>query len=151
MNADLTMTPDMLAVAGRALYGERWQTSLANDLRIGDRVLRRWLAGETPIPDGIKTEVRALMVKRVEEMGGLLRFSVHPSSRQVFHYPTAACFQYDDAGALTLLNPLMVAPDDLPLITEGAAEALRRERERDPRIALSWVDQAGRGSGAGNQ
>jgi hypothetical protein len=149
MNTDLTMTPDKLAAAGRALFGERWQTLLARDLRIGDRVLRRWLAGEARIPAGIETEVRALMIKRIEEMGGMLRFSVNPSSRQVYHYLTNACFQYDDAGVLTLLNPLMVAPEDLPLITAGAAEALRRERERDPRLAFSWVDQAGAGSGAG--
>ena len=30
-------TPDKMARIGRALYGERWRTSLAADLRVADR------------------------------------------------------------------------------------------------------------------
>jgi hypothetical protein len=40
--------------AGEALYGERWQTSLARDLGLSDgRRIRQWLSGDRPIPDGV--------------------------------------------------------------------------------------------------
>jgi hypothetical protein len=139
------MTPDRLANAGRALYGERWQTSLAVDLRVSDRTMRRWLVGDSPIPDSIDDELRALLIKRMNEMGGMIGYSVNPSDYTVFHYPTAACFRYDEAGNLTLLNPAMIAHDDVALITQGAEEALRQDRERDPRIKFMWADRNGRG------
>ena len=133
------MTPDELAAAGRVLYGERWQTSLAMDLNVADRTMRRWLVRETPIPNGVERELREVLVKRAKEIGGMIGYSVNPSDRSVFHYPTNAFFQYDDAGNLTLLNPEMIARDNVPLVTEGAKEALRQERERDPRIKLTWL------------
>ena len=44
MNAHIPYSSDHLAAVGRALYGERWQTPLANDLNVNERTLRRWLA-----------------------------------------------------------------------------------------------------------
>jgi hypothetical protein len=142
---DPNMTADELAAAGRALYGERWQTSLAMDLHVADRTMRRWLVSETPIPNGIERELREVLVKRVKEIGGMIGYSVNPSDRSVFHYPTNAFFRYDDAGNLTLVHPGVATGDDVALVTEGAKEALRQERERDPRIKLTWLDAAGRG------
>jgi hypothetical protein len=135
MNTTNGMTPDELAAAGRALYGERWQTPLAQNLHVADRTMRRWLVGETPIPDGVESELREVLIRRVNEIGGLIGYSVNPSDRSVFHYPTGAFFRYNNAGGLTLLNAKMVARHNIPLITRGAEEALRQERERDPRIS----------------
>lgn len=42
LEARIDMIPNELAAAGRALYGERWQTSLATDLQVADRTMRRW-------------------------------------------------------------------------------------------------------------
>jgi hypothetical protein len=69
------MIPNQLAAAGRALYGERWQTSLATDLHVVDRTMRRWLAGETSIPDGIKNELRGLLINRGNEINDVIQYS----------------------------------------------------------------------------
>jgi hypothetical protein len=78
------MIPDQLAAVGRALYGERWQTSLAADLHIADRTMRRWLAGETSIPHGLKNELRALLINRANEIDGVIQYSISESSRSEY-------------------------------------------------------------------
>ena len=40
--------PNHLAAAGRALYGQLWQSALARDLGVNDRTMRRWVAGHEP-------------------------------------------------------------------------------------------------------
>jgi hypothetical protein len=82
------MTPDELADIGRALYGERWQTALATDLQVADRTMRRWVAGESSVPDGIGRDVRSILVSRMKDIGGMIGFSVNPADRSIFHYPT---------------------------------------------------------------
>jgi hypothetical protein len=138
------MTPDELATAGRALYGERWQTSLAHDLHVSDRTMRRWLTGESPIPAGVVTELRAVLVERLEVIGGIVKYQVVAENRRIHNYHTGASYRYDNADNVALLHPGMAMPDQIPLVTEGAKEALRKAREHDPSVQLTWVDQAGR-------
>jgi hypothetical protein len=142
MNTTKAMSPDELVKAGRALYGERWQTSLAQDLQVADRTMRRWLVGASPIPDGVEIELREVLMRRVKEIGGMIGYSVNPADCSVFHYPTGAFFRYSDAGSLTLLNAPMVAHHNIQLITRGAEEALRRESERDPSVNGRFVSNA---------
>jgi hypothetical protein len=78
------MTSDELATAGRALYGDRWQTSLAHDLHVSDRTMRRWLTGEFPIPAGVVTELRAVLVERLNTIGGMVSYTVNPRDHTVF-------------------------------------------------------------------
>ena len=66
------MTPARLTTIGRALYGERWQSSLARVLGVSDRTVRRWVAGSSPVPDGVWGELRELMRARAGEIRGLL-------------------------------------------------------------------------------
>lgn len=69
-------------------------------------------------------------------------YSVNPSECTVLYHPIPACFRYDDADNLRLLYPKTVAPE----ITQGAEEALRQERKRDPGIGkFVWCDRKGRG------
>lgn len=151
MPAQSGMTPDKMARIGRALYGERWQTSLAVDLGVADRTMRRWLARESPIPDGVDSELRKQLIDRMKEIGGIIGYSVNSADRSVLHYPSGAFFRFDDAGNLTLLNPQMLAEDAVSLVTQGAEEALRQERERDPRISGAWIDATtGRADPASN-
>jgi hypothetical protein len=133
------MTPDELAAAGRALYGERWQTSLAIDLSISDRTMRRWLVSQTLIPDGFQRELRQVLIRRFREIGALIGYLVNPSDRSVVHYPTNAIFRYDDAGDLTLVYSGAVSPGDFPLVTAGAVDAVRQERERDREMAKKFI------------
>jgi len=134
-----TMNPDELAAAGRALYGDQWQASLAMDLNVADRTMRRWLITQMPIPDGVKREVRQVLIKRFKEIGVLIGYLVNPSDHSVLHYPTNALFRYDDAGHLTLVHPGVAARDNIPLVTEGAKEAVGQERERDKKMAERFI------------
>jgi hypothetical protein len=131
------MTPDDLAAAGRALYGERWQTSLAQDLHISDRTIRRWLAGASPIPEHVESEVRAVLMQRFNEIGGMIAYDITPRDRTIFHQRSAATFRFDEAGNLTPLMPWLVAPEKRLLIEEGAKEKLRQHQKHNARAGLA--------------
>jgi hypothetical protein len=132
------MTSDELSAQGRALYGQRWQTSLAQDLGVADRTLRRWLAGDSSIPDGVESEVHRILESRLKLIGGLVSYSVNLADRSVLHYPTIAYFRIEDGDVLNLLFDKLIPPDQRELVIGGARDALRRERERDPRIVGRW-------------
>lgn len=57
------MLPLLIAV-GQALYGERWQSPLARDLGVSDRTMRRWVAGQFPVPVGVRAELVTLLKER---------------------------------------------------------------------------------------
>ena len=44
------MTPKQFVKAGRRLCGHGWQGKLAKEFRKSPRTIRRWVAGEHPIP-----------------------------------------------------------------------------------------------------
>lgn len=48
------MTPAQFRKLGEALYGPRWQSNVAEDIGVADRTVRRWLAGYSPIPPGVR-------------------------------------------------------------------------------------------------
>lgn len=57
--------PEMLARAGVALYGARWQTDLARALGIRDaRRIRQWMSRERPIPSGVWGDIAQLLEDR---------------------------------------------------------------------------------------
>ncbi len=57
-----TFTPDLLQRAGETLFGERWQTDMANALGLGDSArIRQMLTGRRPVPPGIAATVVAML------------------------------------------------------------------------------------------
>lgn len=67
------MTPsDRLSAAGRALYGQLWQSALARDLDVSDRTMRRWAAGQEP-PATVWADIRSLLAARREQIRETLR------------------------------------------------------------------------------
>jgi hypothetical protein len=62
---------DLLTEAGRALYGDRWQSALARDLDISDRTMRRWVAGDDDPPPGVWTDLLRLTQKRAQRLDDL--------------------------------------------------------------------------------
>lgn len=58
------MSAALLREAGMALYGPRWQSDLARDLKVNDRTVRRWDAGTHDMPAGLWAELRALLKAR---------------------------------------------------------------------------------------
>lgn len=62
-----TLTRDELVAAGRRLFGERWQTPLSRALGVADRTVRRWVAGEWPVPPDAAAKLRALEARRTAD------------------------------------------------------------------------------------
>ena len=62
-NEELIDLSSLLAEAGRALYGERWQAELARDLDLSDRTIRRWVAGTDRVPPGVYIDLLRLTQK----------------------------------------------------------------------------------------
>lgn len=71
-SGSLTMTPDLLARAGRCLHGDHWQVPLSRDLGVNDRTMRHWAAGDRPIPVEIGLELIPMLRKRRQESGDLI-------------------------------------------------------------------------------
>jgi hypothetical protein len=138
------MMPFELEKIGRLLYGDHWQSALARVLAVSDRTVRRWLTGASAIPESVGHGLREALEKRLDEVGGMFRFTVNPRDRTVFHAPSGANFSYSEAGDIALLNRGFAGQDQMSLICEGAREAVRRERERDPRVEFIWVERSGR-------
>ena len=62
---------DLLIECGQALYGQQWQTALARDLGVSGRTMRRWVAGQFPVPVGVHAELRRLCVERGAQLRAL--------------------------------------------------------------------------------
>lgn len=58
------MNIEQLEQAGRLLYGDQWQSSLARDLSIDSRRVRQWMTGDRPVSDWVGREVGALLDKK---------------------------------------------------------------------------------------
>lgn len=56
-----------LETIGHALYGSMWQSAMARSLKVSDRTVRRWHAGEYNIPEGVWSELAALLVEHGDE------------------------------------------------------------------------------------
>lgn len=60
---------ELLILAGRALYGQRWQTDIARDLGLSDgRRVRQWLSGERPVPPGVWKVLAGLLEDRKRKL-----------------------------------------------------------------------------------
>ena len=54
-----------LQEAGRALYGDRWQTDLTRELGLKDaRRIRQWMSEDRPIPAGVWAQIAQLLRSR---------------------------------------------------------------------------------------
>ena len=73
--------PELLEAAGRALYGDHWVADLAHALDVAERTVRRWLAGQFPIPPGIWPELETLCADRTSALADVrLRLRSRPRS-----------------------------------------------------------------------
>jgi len=61
------MTPADLTAAGRALYGEFWQTALSRNLGVSKMSMRRWHGGYREIPDSVAANIIELLAARQVE------------------------------------------------------------------------------------
>ena len=68
-----------------------------------------------------------------------INYTVLVDDKSVFHARTATVFRIEDDGTLTVLFRVGLAKDELEEVTAGAREALRLDRERDPRMVGKFV------------
>ena len=71
-NAWIAPKTSKLEMAGRALYGQTWQTQLGNALGTDSRRIRQWLANERPIPDGVWADIKLLAEQRKRQIDELI-------------------------------------------------------------------------------
>lgn len=62
------LTVTQLAEIGRALHGSQWQSALARDLGVKARTVRRYVAGETPLPARHASKLLAALRAKAEEI-----------------------------------------------------------------------------------
>lgn len=63
-----TLTPDLLARIGRALYGDQWQSALARDLGISRETIKKILAGKRSINPRLAGDLLNLCVAHAQEL-----------------------------------------------------------------------------------
>ena len=63
---------ELLERVGIALWGEQWQAPLARAVGLNDRTVRRYAAGERPVPTGLWLELHGIAVRRDSTLRGLL-------------------------------------------------------------------------------
>ena len=66
------MSSRLLWRVGEALYGPRWQSEIARDLKVSDRTVRRWVDGSYDVPDGVFQDLLALCQERAAELHQLV-------------------------------------------------------------------------------
>lgn len=66
------MNPELLAKAGRLLYGEQWQCALARALEVHRITVQRWVSGRTPIPAYAQIAIAGLLMARQRAIADLL-------------------------------------------------------------------------------
>lgn len=68
----MTADPDLVARAGRALFGdEDWLAQLAEALEVSPRALRYMLKGEKPISSGLSRDLATLCRERSERLSAI--------------------------------------------------------------------------------
>lgn len=66
--------PKELEIAGKALFGDRWQTDLANALNLSDaRRVRQWLTKERSIPAGVWADILGLLRHRQMSLDNVIK------------------------------------------------------------------------------
>lgn len=67
------LPPALLRRIGAALYGEPFQSRLADELEVSPRTMRRWLAGDMPVPPGVGRELYRLVRARYWDFDDISR------------------------------------------------------------------------------
>lgn len=62
---------DVLADAGRALYGESWRMSLSEATDIHADTIRKFMSGRMAVPAGVLDKVSELVWRRIRELSAV--------------------------------------------------------------------------------
>ena len=67
------MSKELLTEAATALLGTLWQSPLARMLDVDGRLVRRWAAGERPVPTWVLRSLAGELKKRQDEIRKIRR------------------------------------------------------------------------------
>ena len=70
----MMLTPHTLRAAGVAMFGERWQTPLADMLGIAPRTMFRWASGQKDIPAGVWDDLAEVCRQRAKGLSGIIAY-----------------------------------------------------------------------------
>jgi hypothetical protein len=93
---------ERLSAAATLLCGERWQRPLARLFSINDRDVRRWVAGDRPIPAWVWLELEAAIATREGEMKAAMAIVKSPRVGDVIRLTTQSSTVY--GKAITVVN-----------------------------------------------
>lgn len=62
---------ELLSSAATLLLGESWQRALARKLEVDDRLMRRWSAGDRPVPGWVLVRLAELLEESSRDSGAL--------------------------------------------------------------------------------
>lgn len=62
----------LLAMAGQALYGPRWQAELARNLHVSQRTVQRWAKGTHTVSDENRVEIRGLLQEQMRVISDII-------------------------------------------------------------------------------
>lgn len=62
----MVLTPKMLKAFGQAVYGDGWQSILADKLGRSQKTISRWAAGQFNTPAGLKEELGGLIDEQID-------------------------------------------------------------------------------------
>lgn len=71
------MSKELLKRVGEFLHDEQWQAPLARDIGVGERSMRRWVAGTDAIPNGVWRDLGL----RLESLDGDLQYLIDEVKR----------------------------------------------------------------------
>ena len=63
---------DLLHRIGRAIWGEHWQTSMAEAFDVRDRTVRYWLSGRYEVPADVWHGLRARLDAKAADVAGAI-------------------------------------------------------------------------------
>lgn len=66
------MTPEQLQDFGKSLYGNNWQTALAQALNVSPRTVRHWISGRNHPPKNLLLELKTIARERIEVLESLI-------------------------------------------------------------------------------
>lgn len=66
------MKPKKLKIIGTALYGPRWQNTMADVLEHNPRTIRRWVAGQVKISKKTQERLFLLLWKRRVQLNEII-------------------------------------------------------------------------------
>jgi hypothetical protein len=94
------LSKELLQRVGKFIYGEQWQASLARDLGVGERSMRRWVAGTDEIPRGVWCDLGSRLEIWHGTLGHLVREVKYTSGLIEVH-----AFKAWDSNAGDMIQP----------------------------------------------